>query len=195
MMKLKNYNEFLNEKIMATNTDTPAVLNDINQVNDLEKHLQEFNSKKVDLENIYKTSTDENNLLSVLKGRGFISPTTNKKEMKFQNPILGKYAQVCDFKKQVDDLTKQMTSIDSKIKEKELQIKDNPTQKSTIDIEIKTITTDKDNIKNRLNSIKDESDRQEREVMEYFREMESQLNVGKKNIKQSRDTIFKSSPK
>ncbi len=195
MMKIKRYNKFLLERIEPSTTDAPAILNDINTVNDLENNIIQFNSKKTELENIYITSTDEKQLLGALKARGYISPTTNKKDMKFINPILGKYAQVCDLRKQVNDLSKQMVEVDDKMKQKEIEIKNNPTLKSTIQQEIKSIMTDKDNKKSRINSIKEEADRQEREVMKYFREMEQELYKGKNNIKQSRDIMSKATPK
>jgi len=195
MIKIKRYSDFLNEKIMVSNTDSPAVVNDINQANELENHIKEFNSKKTNLENIYNQDLDEMQLIEQLKRGGFILATTNKKDMKFENPILGKYAQVCDLKKQVNNLTKKMGDVDTKMKEKELQLKDNPSDGVNIAEEKKSIMTEKEDIKKRLDSIKAEADRQEREVMVYLKEIETDLNKGKKNISQSRVTLSKASDK
>ena len=55
--------------------------------------------------------------------------------------------------------------------------------------------TEKEDIKKRLDSIKSEADRQEREVMVYLKEIETDFNKGKKNIAQSRVTLSKASNK
>ena len=195
MIMIKRYSDFLNEKIIVSNTDIPSVVNYINQTNELENHIKEFNSKKTNLENIYNQDLDEIQLIEQLKRGGFILATTNKKDMKFENPILGKYAQVCDLKKQVNELTKKMGDVDTKMKEKELQLKENPSDGVNVAEEKKSIMTEKEDIKKRLDSIKAEADRQEREVMVYLKEIETDFNKGKKNIAQSRVTLSKASNK
>jgi hypothetical protein len=112
-MIITKYNLFLKEKISVINTDSPSVASSANNINDIEKYIKEFNQKKVDLENIYMTATDEKNLVANLSARKFINPVSSKSQMQFFNPILGKYARVCDLKKQINDLEKEQGTVDN----------------------------------------------------------------------------------
>jgi chromosome segregation ATPase len=185
-MIVKRFKDFIFEKISIVNTDSPSIISSANSLNDLESHIKEFNMKKVEIENIYKTAENETNLIDNLKSRGYINPTTNKSQMEFKNPLLGKYASVCDLKKKVSDLEKEQGEVDNSIKDKESQIGTNPTLKDSITQDIGTKRTDIENIKKRIQEIKAESDRLERLTMKELQEMQKEIVSGTRDVRQAR---------
>jgi len=185
-MIITKYNLFLKEKISVVNTDSPSIASAANSINDIEKNIKEFNQKKVDLENIYITSTDEKNLIANLSARKFINPVSSKSQMHFLNPLLGKYSRVCDLKKQISDLEKEKGKIDDSTKDKQSQIGTNPTLKDSLTKDIQTKKTDIENIKRRISEIKLECDRLERLTMKELQEMQKNIQSGSKEVKQAR---------
>ena len=185
-MIIVKFNTFLKEKVSVVNTDTPSTISSVNNLNDMESHIKEFNSKKVEIENIYKTAQDETSLIDNLKARGYINPTTNKSQMEFKNPLLGKYATVCDLKKKISDLEKEQGSVDDSIKDKQSQIGSNPSLKDSITQDIDTKRTDVENIKRKIQEIKAESDRLERLTMKELQEMQKEIVSGTRDVRQTR---------
>lgn len=185
-MIVKRFKDFIFEKISVVNTDTPSTISSVNNLNDMESHIKEFNSKKVEIENIYKTAQDETSLIDNLKARGYINPTTNKSQMVFKNPLLGKYATVCDLKKKISDLEKEQGSVDDSIKDKQSQIGSNPSLKDSITQDIDTKRTDVENIKRKIQEIKAESDRLERLTMKELQEMQKEIVSGTRDVRQTR---------
>ena len=185
-MIITKYNLFLKEKISVINTDSPSVASSANKINDIEKNVREFIQKRVDLENIYMTSTDEKNLVANLSSRKFINPVSSKSQMQFLNPLLGKYARVCDLKKQISDLEKEQVTVDNSIKDKQSQIGPNPTLKDSLTKDIQTKKTDVENIKRRISEIKSECDRLERLTMDELQEMQKEIQSGTKEVNQAR---------
>jgi hypothetical protein len=141
---------------------------------------------EVDLENIYMTATDEKNLVANLSSRKFINPVSSKSQMQFFNPILGKYARVCDLKKQINDLEKEQGTVDNSIKDKQSQIGPNPTLKDSLTKDIQTKKTDIENIKRKVSEIKSECDRLERLTMDELQEMQKEIQSGTKEVNQAR---------
>jgi len=185
-MIITKFNIFLKEKISVINTDSPSVASSANNINDIEKHIKEFNQKKIDLQNIYMTATDEKNLVANLSARKFINPVSSKSQMQFFNPLLGKYARVCDLKKQINDLEKEQSTVDNSIKDKQSQIGPNPTLKDSLTKDIQTKKTDVENIKRKISEIKSECDRLERLTMDELQEMQKEIQSGTKEVNQAR---------
>lgn len=190
-MIIKKFKIFLLEKISVSNTDTPSTISLINKTNDLQKNIGEFSSKKNELENVYLISPDEITLIENLKKGGFIESGTTKSEMVFKNPILGKYATVCDFKKQIKDLQDKESRINTEVKEKESQMSSNPSMQTSFSEDIKSKKNEIENIKKRLSEIKSESDRLERMTMKEFGELQKDLTNDTKDIRQSRSELGK----
>lgn len=185
-MIVKRFKDFFFEKVSVVNTDSPSIISSANSLNDMEAHINEFNTKKVEIENIYKTAQDETSLIDNLKSRGYINPTTNKSQMEFKNPLLGKYATVCDLKKKISDLEKEQGEVDNSIKDKQSQIGPNPTAKDSLTKDIQTKKTDVENIKRKISEIKSECDRLERLTMDELQEMQKEIQSGTKEVNQAR---------
>ena len=183
---IKKFKDFISEKISVSDVDKPSVASTANQLNDIESQIKEFRAKKVDLENIYKLSTDEKDLVSKLSAGMFINSVSSKSNMEFNNPLLGKYSRVCDLKKQITDLEKEKSETDESIKGKESEIGSNPTKKDSLMDDIKGKKTDIDKIKKRLKELNDEADRLERLTMEELKEMEEEIKSGTREIRQDR---------
>ena len=185
-MIVKRFKNFISEKISVLDVDSPSIASSANKINDIEKNVREFNQKRVDLENIYMTATDEKNLVANLSSRKFINPVNSKSQMQFLNPLLGKYARVCDLKKQISDLEKEQGTVDNSIKDKQAQIGPNPTAKDSLTKDIQTKKTDVENIKRRISEIKSECDRLERLTMDELQEMQKEIQSGTKEVNQAR---------
>jgi chromosome segregation ATPase len=190
-MTIKRFKDFILEKIAVSSTDSPNIASSINNINDLEKHLTEFNTKKTDLQNIYMTATDEKDLMNKLSAKQFINSALNKTQMKFENPLLGKYSSVCDFKKQISDLEKENTEVEKSIEDKKSQIGPNPTLKDSLTQDIESKTTDVSRIKARISELKAESDRIERLTMKELQELQKKIFNDTREIRQGREEIVK----
>jgi phage host-nuclease inhibitor protein Gam len=190
-MTIKRFKDFILEKIAVSSTDSPNIASSINNINDLEKHLTEFNTKKTDLQNIYMTATDEKDLINKLSAKQFINSALNKTQMKFENPLLGKYSSVCDFKKQISDLEKENTEVQTSIEDKKSQIGPNPTLKDSLTQDIESKTTDVNRIKARISELKAESDRIERLTMKELQELQKKIFNDTREIRQGREEIVK----
>jgi len=185
-MIIKNFEKFINEKIAVVNSDTPSVASAANTINQLEENIKEFNTRRIELENIYKTSIDEKDLVSKLSSRKFINPVNTKSNMEFFNPLFAKYSRVCDLQKQMMDLEKEQSKIDTSIKETESQIGQNPSSKDGFLKDIQSKKTDIERIKTKLSTIKSEADRLERLTMTEIKDIQKRILDETKEIKQGR---------
>lgn len=185
-MILKRYIDFISEKISVSGTDSPSVASAANSINQIESYVKEFKTKRTNLENIYITSQNEKDLVSKLSAQKFINPTGNKSEMKFINPLLGEYARVCDLKKQLKDFEKEKSEIESSIKDKQSQSSSNPQMKDSLMQDITSKKTDVENVKRRINEIKMECDRLERNTMAKLAEFEKEIRDGMNEIRLDR---------
>jgi len=183
---IRKFKDFISEKISVLDVDKPSVATTANELNDLESHIKEFNSKKVDLENIYKLSVNEKDLINKLSARKFINPVSSKSQMKFNNPLLGKYSRVCDLKKQISDLEKEQSEVDKSVKGKESEIGSNPTMKDSLLNDIQSKKTDIERIKTKLQELKSESDRLERLTVKELQDIQREIQSGTREVRQDR---------
>ena len=75
--------DFINETISNANINLSSIRrmnfsSTSNKLNYLESQIKEFNMKKFDLENIYKLSINEKDLISKLSARRFINKVSSK---------------------------------------------------------------------------------------------------------------------
>jgi predicted nucleic acid-binding Zn-ribbon protein len=186
---IKKFKNFISEKISVLDVDKPSVASTANHLNDLESHIKEFNTKKVDLENIYKLSVNEKDIVRKLSARKFINPVSSKSQMEFINPLLGKYARVCDLKKQISDLEKEQSEVDKSVKGKESEIGSNPSMKDSLLNDIQSKKTDTERIKTKLQELRTESDRLERLTMKELQEIQKEIQTGTREVRQDRSMI------
>jgi predicted nucleic acid-binding Zn-ribbon protein len=126
---IKSYKEFISEKFIPDKNADPEVASAININNKNEDDVKEYNSKKNTLLNIYKTYKDEKDLLLKLTTAKFINKTTNIKNLKFNNPLLGLLATISDKNRKVIDIEKQIDGWKDNIKDQQQNISNNPSNK------------------------------------------------------------------
>jgi hypothetical protein len=63
---IKKYNDFVKEKYNVTQNDSTEVASDKSYFNKSESDIKEFLTKKTTIDNIYKTYTDEKDLIKKL---------------------------------------------------------------------------------------------------------------------------------
>jgi uncharacterized phage infection (PIP) family protein YhgE len=123
------YNSFIAEKIDVTQTDTTGLVSKKNYINEMEVHIKEFPSKKVQLERIYTNYTDDQNLLQLLKNSGFIDRTiSNPRKIEFSNPLFTIYYRACEKMRQLNALQKSIDDTKTTVSEKEKTLQSDNTQ-------------------------------------------------------------------
>ena len=104
---IKNYKSFVNELYNVYQNDPTELASQKLHANDMEKHIKEFLTKKTNLDNIYVTYKDEKDLISKLSAQKFIEQnTSDKKKIKFLNPLIGLYAQAAEKKRELRNIEK-----------------------------------------------------------------------------------------
>lgn len=184
---IKNFKKFISEKVSVLDSDSPSIASKANSLNKLEDYIKEFNNKKIELQNIYMTSIDEKDLISKLSSRKYINQVNTKSQMNFENPLLAKFATVCDLRKQIVDLEKEIETIKKSIGEKESSIKTNPSSKDSLMDDIKSKRTDIDRLKTKIQDVKNEADRLERLTITSLQEMQNEIIKGTREVRLGRE--------
>jgi DNA repair exonuclease SbcCD ATPase subunit len=181
-MIITKYKNFIGEALTILQTDSPSVATTIHKFNDLEKFINEFNTKRTVLRNIYLTYDGEDDLINKLSSQNFIEKTTNKKEIKFENPLLQMYSQVCDKIRRVEQIKKDVDNSNSNIKDKQQFISDNPSSKEENTEDIKSIQTQISDKNKDIQELNQEIVRLERQTNEKLKQMSKELVDTKKEI-------------
>lgn len=106
-MILKKFKDFISEKFIPQRDDEFADASIKNYFNDEELLVQKFNTWKVEMENIYMSYIDEADLINRLFNKKFIKEkTTNPKKKLFINKYLGRWAEICEKKRKLNDIEK-----------------------------------------------------------------------------------------
>ena len=149
---IKNFSEFINEVYQEFSTDSDEMARNKMSINDLEKYIREFQSKKTILHNIYMRYKTEDELMSKLKSGRFIAnyevdsknpqrvKATNIKDsrrMKFLNPLLAEVARVSEKRREIINLEKDITKQEETIKDRQSAIQQDPQLKDSFTEDIK----------------------------------------------------------
>lgn len=138
---IKKYKQFL-ETYIPEQTDAPEIASDMNTFNASEDQVKEFDTKKITISNIYLTYKDEKDLIDKLVSQKFIDRAGDKKTIKFNNPLLGLWAQSCDKRRELKDMEDQISKWDQSIKDEQDNLKNNPSSADVVNANIK-LTEDK----------------------------------------------------
>lgn len=129
---IKKFNEYVLENYIAEPTDAPEIASDKNQFNNIQKQVDEYNKNKTVVNNIYLSYLNEVDLINKLSGQKLIDRTSDKKSIKFYNPIIGLWAQSCQKKREIKDINTEIEKLKQNIKDEETNIKNNPSSKDSI---------------------------------------------------------------
>lgn len=183
-MNIKKYLQFISEELEANQLDKPEMASEINSMNSKQKQVQEFNRHKVDIQNIYKTYSNEGDLINKLFARGFIiKKTTNKKEMNFKNELLRIWAQSCEKRRELDDIKKNIEKLEKDNKDRDYNIRNNPgvSNSESQAIELNT---------KQLKSYKDQVIKLQNDVLRLEKEATTKLNTWKQDLVKSKNKVF-----
>jgi chromosome segregation ATPase len=180
---IRTYKSFVNELYNVYQNDPAELASQKLYANDMENYIKEFLTKKVTLDNIYIIYKDEKDLISKLSAQKFIEQnTTDKKKIKFLNPLLGLYAQAAEKKRELKNIEKEISDQDQLISDRKGQISENPEAKVSLQQDINYTTSKINDLKSRLSKIKNEIVSLERSTEKKLKEMKSSFTDNKKRI-------------
>lgn len=126
MKKILSFDRYINEKYILDQNDPPEITSQKRNFNDIENYIKEYNLKKVNLDNIYKTYIDEKDLLNKLKSQKILEGNpSNIKTIKFTNPLLSIHAQISRKMREISDIQKMIKSDEETIDNKESTLRNN----------------------------------------------------------------------
>ena len=182
MKTIKKYSNFFNEKYFPDQSDSPESASAMNSFNDIEELIKEFEKSKTTIYNIYITYVDERDLVSKLSAQKFIDNTTDKRKIKFHNPLLGMWAQSCDKSRDLKDIDEQIKKWNQDISDEKSNVMANPSSKESVDGNIK-LTQDKIGLKNQeISKISQEIMNLQKAVKDKLKAMRDELSLSKKRI-------------
>jgi len=182
-MNIKKYSQFILEIYQPTQGDAPEIASQMNTFNSKEEQIKDFETHKVDVSNIYMTYKDEGDLINKLSARKLIEKkTSNKKEIKFSNELLGIWARSCEKRRELKDIEESIKGIEEDNSNREENIKNNPSLK---DSEQESMNNNLD----KISSKKEEISKIQKEIMDIEEEakdklarLKNELSLSKKKI-------------
>lgn len=179
---IRKYKRFITEVFRPTETDPPEQISQMNQFNDMEKFITEFNQKKSIVEDIYKKYTDDADLVKQLKSKQLIS-SNNIKEMKFINPLIGMWAKSCEKRRQLTELQSKTKDTQQQIGIEQDSSKGNTLLKDTLGQSIRskqeTLSSDQEKIRELDLEIRD----LEKRAKDQLLKMKKDLELSRKQIR------------
>jgi cell division protein FtsL len=188
MKRIKNFNQFCNEKFIPQPDDSEVTASDKNFANEEEQLISNFNSYKVDLENIYKSYFDEKDLQNKLFNKGFLlQKTADPKKIKFKNKYLSKWARICGLKRKLEDLDKIIKGNLSDLENYKKTVSDNKGNETVIDDTQNKI----ENTNSRIDKNSLKFKEIEQEVYDLDRELKNEFELLKKKHKETKKRLEK----
>ena len=156
MKRIQNFSEFFLEKFIAQTDDSFSVASAKNKFNKEEDFIRNFNKYKKDIEFIYLNYSDEQDLLNRLLNKKLIKKkTADPKKKEFNDELLGKWAEICSYKRMIQDKEKLISGTEDEIKNKDITISDNKGNQTIIDYTQKDINNSVNKIKEHEKEIED----------------------------------------
>lgn len=186
MKYLKSYILF-NEDFIISPTDDVNVSNAKNRHNQIKSYLNEFNSKKTVIENIYKDYKDRNDLINKLKSQKFLLDDSTPESLKFENPLISIWADISYYKRKITELEDsiQINNDDIKLKNDQIKLKPNISDVLKQSIEdIQKRIVDKNNkiteYRNQISQKEKDSQDKIKELSDELKNLEDRINKDKK---------------
>ena len=168
---IKKFDEFINEVYQELDTDSDSMARNKTDINDMEKYIMEYQSKKTILHNIFMTYKTENDLISKLRSGKFIAnyevdvknpqrikatSIKDTRRMKFLNPLLADVARVSEKRRDIIDLEKDIKKQEETIKDRQSAIQQEPQLSDSFTEDIKGTEEKIKNISKKIEDIKTE---------------------------------------
>lgn len=167
-MRIKSFKQFLNEKMNPQPDDSPSLASAKNFYNEQEEIIRNYNSNRVDLDNIYMSYTNREDLINRLNNKGFLDKnTSDPKGIKFKNPYLGKLASISKEKRRLKDLQTIIQGNNKDIETYKQTIADNKGNETVINDTQTKIDNSTERLKSRQEEIK--------EIEKNIRDLDKQI--------------------
>ena len=183
MKHIKKYNHFLSESYKIEPTDAPEFAVDKTSANKLQNDVKEFLAKKTTIDNIYMTYHDEKDLMSKLYSQKFIpTNTSNKKDIRFTNPLIGFYAQVSEKKRELRALEEELQNKRDDLNTKKSLISSNPDTKESLQSDVEYVQSKINDTILRISKLKNEIISLERDTEKKLKEMKTNMESNRKRL-------------
>lgn len=186
MKHLKKFEKFNVEK----EKQPIEVTADMNNFNDSEKWIKDFQTRKIAFETIYNTYIEDAqqsdstplDLYNKLVQGKFIKPTSAKSTIVFLNPLFTIYSEVCKKGRELKSNTQTLDQKKQDLLAKQKSITDNTGDRATAENDIKAINMDIQNRTKSLGNINSEINRLKKAAMD-------EINAKIKNLAASKSRI------
>jgi len=186
---IKNFRQY-NESFKPEDTESPDTISDINSFNDDEEIISDFNKNKSILSNIYTSYKNEKELFKKLIDQKFTNNTSDKKSTKFKNPLLGMWAKSCSMRRELTDITNQISKFEIDIKNEQENIKNNPSMKDSSMSNIELTQNKIREKREQINKIQSDITKSEKTTMDNLKKMKDQTSSSKKRLDTYTTTKF-----
>lgn len=182
MKYLKCYNSF-SEKLNIYQNDQPNMASNKSSYNDLEENIKEFTSKKTTVDNIYATYKDDRDLISKLFAQKFIPLNTDDmNKIKFTNPLIALYAQVCDKRRELKSVEADLTTQNETLLQRQSALSQSPNTTDSIQSDIDYTKGKILDLTKRISTLKTEVSTLEKNAKDKLNAMKTELLNSKKKI-------------
>lgn len=182
MKYVKEFKNFVSEKFTPTQNDHPEQVSSMNNFNDMEKWIKEFNSMKTVVQNVYDNYKTEDELTNTLFGKKLIN-SKNLKQMKFNNPLLGMWAKACESKRRLNDLTSKTDKNKQDLVDDQTNVKNNPSMAQSFEDTIKQKQQNISDNQSEINDLKLKVANLEKQTRDELKKMTDRMNLSKKQIR------------
>jgi septation ring formation regulator EzrA len=180
---IKKYNDFVKEKYNVTQNDSTEVASDKSYFNKSESDIKEFLTKKTTIDNIYKTYTDEKDLIKKLAAQKFIPVnTSDKKKIKFTNPLIGLYALSAEKSRELRSLESELGTQTDTLSQRQSAIGTNPDATDSLQNDVAYTQGKISDINSRIAKLKNEIVTLERNTRDKLKQMKDGLANNKKKL-------------
>jgi chromosome segregation ATPase len=174
MKYLKSYILF-NEDFIISPTDGVNVSNAKNRHNQIKSFIDEFNSKKTVIENIYQNYKDRNDLINKLKSQKFLLDGSTPESLKFENPLISIWADISHYKRKITEIEDSIEINNDDIKLKNDQIKLKPNISDVLKQSIEDIQKRIVDKKNKINEYRNQISQKEKDSQEKIKQLSDEL--------------------
>jgi chromosome segregation ATPase len=174
MKYLKSYILF-QEAFTISPTDSVNLSNAKNRHNQIKSFVDEFNSKKTVIENIYNNYKDRNDLINKLKSQKFLLDDSTPESLKFENPLISIWSDISFYKRKITELEDSINISNDDIKLKTDQIKLKPNISDVLKQSIEDINKRISDKGNKISEYNQKISEKEKESKDKIKELSDEL--------------------
>lgn len=174
MKYLKSYILF-KEDFVTSPTDGVNLSNFKNRYNQVKSFIDEFNSKKTVVENIYNNYKDRNDLINKLKSQKFLLDDSTPENLKFENPLISIWADISYYRRKITELEDSIKISNDDIKLKQDQIKLKPNISDVLNKTIEDINNRNSDKTKQITELNQKISQKEQESRDKIKELSDEL--------------------